>query len=158
MVQIQNYINGTYTNAVSNTWIDNYNPATGKVYSQIADSDDKDVEAAYQSANAAYGNWKTTPHEERFILLNRIAELIDKNNDALAEAESIDQGKPKWLAKNEIKRAAQNLDFLRLQLCSFRTKVTITKAILLTIHCANPLVWLVVSVLGIYLCICSLGK
>ena len=111
MVQIQNYINGAYTNAVSNTWIDNYNPATGKVYSQIADSDDKDVEAAYQSANAAYGNWKTTPHEERFILLNRIAELIDKNNDALAEAESIDQGKPKWLAKNEIKRAAQNFRF-----------------------------------------------
>ena len=111
MVQIQNYINGAYTNAVSNTWIDNYNPATGKVYSQIADSDDKDVEAAYQSAYAAYGNWKTTPHEERFILLNRIAELIDKNNDALAEAESIDQGKPKWLAKNEIKRAAQNFRF-----------------------------------------------
>ncbi len=111
MIQIQNYINGEYTNAVSNAWLDNYNPATGKVYSQIADSDDKDVEAAYQSANAAYDKWKTTSHEERFVILNRIAELIDKNNGALAEAESIDQGKPKWLAKNEIKRAGQNFRF-----------------------------------------------
>lgn len=111
MIQIQNYINGEYTNAASNAWLDNYNPSTGKVYSYIADSDEQDIELAYQSAAAAYGKWKTTPHEERFMILNRIAELIDLNNDALAEAESIDQGKPKWLAKNEIKRAGQNFRF-----------------------------------------------
>ncbi|MDI1235393.1 MAG: aldehyde dehydrogenase [bacterium] len=111
MIQIKNYINGEFTNAVGNSWLDNYNPATGKVYSHIADSDNEDVEQAYQSASAAYGKWKITPHEERFIILNRIAELIDLNNDALAEAESIDQGKPKWLAKNEIKRAGQNFRF-----------------------------------------------
>jgi aminomuconate-semialdehyde/2-hydroxymuconate-6-semialdehyde dehydrogenase len=111
MVQIQNFINGTYVDSVSKTRLDNYNPAKGEVYSYISDSDDQDVENAYKAASTAYPKWKLTSHEDRFKILNRIAELIDQNNDALAEAESIDQGKPKWLAKNEIKRAAQNFRF-----------------------------------------------
>ncbi len=111
MIKIQNFIDGVYKDAVENNWLDNYNPANGTVYSMIADSDDKDVELAYQAANKAYPNWKVSHLEDRFKILNRIAELIDLNNDALAEAESIDQGKPKWLAKNEIKRAAQNFRF-----------------------------------------------
>lgn len=108
---IRNYINGQYTDAVSHGVIDNYNPAKGIVYGTIPDSDEKDVEAAYKAAAEAWKSWRLTNIEDRFKILNRIAELIDSNNDNLAEAESIDQGKPKWLAKNEITRAGQNFRF-----------------------------------------------
>ncbi len=111
MIQIQNFINGQYIDAEGKTWLDNYNPSTGLIYSHLADSDERDIDNAFDAANSAFAKWKLATHEERFKVLNRIAELIDRDNDALAEAESIDQGKPKWLAKNEIKRAAQNFRF-----------------------------------------------
>jgi aminomuconate-semialdehyde/2-hydroxymuconate-6-semialdehyde dehydrogenase len=102
--------------------LDNYNPATGAVYSLIPDSDEADVDLAYTHANEAYKTWRLTSLEERFMVLNRIAELIDKNNDELALAESIDQGKPVWLAKNEITRSAQNFRFFATAAMQFASE------------------------------------
>ncbi len=122
MQKIQNYIDGKYTDSLSNEWIDNYNPSTGKVYSLIPNSNEKDIELAYQSANNAHKNWANTPAENRFKILNKIAELIDANNETLAKAESIDQGKPFWLAKNEITRAAQNFRFFATAAMQFASE------------------------------------
>ena len=108
MQRISNYINGALQSPIKSLYLDNYNPATGAVYSLIPDSDEADVDLAYTHASEAYKTWRLTSLEERFMVLNRIAELIDKNNDELALAESIDQGKPLWLAKNEMTRSAQN--------------------------------------------------
>ncbi len=110
-MKLDNYINGAYQAPLSNQYLDNVNPANGQVFSQVASSLAADVEAAYQAAAQAYPTWKTTAAEQKFKILNRIAELIDENNQKLAEAESQDQGKPIWLAKNEITRAAQNFRF-----------------------------------------------
>lgn len=111
MDKILNYIGGQLTEPVSKTYLDNFNPAKGEVYGLIPDSDSPDVEKAYQAALNAYPSWKAMPNEDRFKILNRIAELIDSNNEQLAKAESMDQGKPVWLAKNEITRAGQNFRF-----------------------------------------------
>ncbi len=122
MQQLQNYINGEMLAPSKGAYIDNYNPATGQVYSLIPDSDDQDVELAYQAANEAFKTWKLTSLEERFKLLNRIAELIDENNESLAIAESVDQGKPAWLAKNEITRAGQNFRFFATAAMQFASE------------------------------------
>ena len=122
MQQIQNFINGELRAPANGHYLDNYNPATGKVYSFIPDSDDQDVALAYQAAKTAYPSWKLTSLEDRFKILNRIAELIDENNDALALAESIDQGKPVWLAKNEITRAGQNFRFFATAAMQFASE------------------------------------
>lgn len=111
MKQILNYIDGTLVKPSKSIVLDNFNPALGEVYSSIPDSDEDDVEMAYQAANQAFPSWKKLSNEERFKILNRMAEIIDERNDELALAESIDQGKPVWLAKNEITRAAQNFRF-----------------------------------------------
>ncbi len=111
MEKIQNYIGGEMIAPLSAQYLDNFNPSTGAVYSLIPDSDGTDVELAYQKASAAFQAWKLTSNEERFKVLNRIAEGIDRNSEKLALAESIDQGKPLWLAKTEISRAAQNFRF-----------------------------------------------
>lgn len=112
MYKLQNYINGKLVEPVSKSYLDNYNPATGKVYSLIPDSDEKDVELAYQAAKTAFPLWSITPKEKRSQYLLKIAALIEKNLDKLSLAESTDNGKPLKLAKTvDIPRAAANFHF-----------------------------------------------
>jgi aminomuconate-semialdehyde/2-hydroxymuconate-6-semialdehyde dehydrogenase len=110
--KISNYIAGSLQAPLGGKYIDNINPATGEVYSQTPDSDITDIEEAVGAAKAAFPGWSTTPAEERFKVLNRIAELIDQNLDALALAETNDNGKPLWLSKRvDIPRASSNFRF-----------------------------------------------
>ena len=109
---LENYIGGNLIGPLSGKFIDNVNPATGEVFGQIPDSDKKDVEAAILTAKKAFPAWSVTPVEERFKILNRIAELIDENLDELAIAETNDNGKPLWLSKSvDIPRASANFRF-----------------------------------------------
>lgn len=112
MLKIQNYINGGLINPLSETYLDNFNPALGEVYSLIPDSDEKDVELAVEAAKKAFPIWSKTSHEERFEILMRLVRLIERDLDILAEAESMDNGKPVSLAKRvDIPRAASNFRF-----------------------------------------------
>ena len=112
MIHIKNYINGELTEPLNQEYLDNYNPATGKVYSYIPDSTEEDIEKAYQSAREAFPSWSKTTREERFRILNKIADLIEQNLEELAEAESQDNGKPVKLAqKVDIPRASSNIRF-----------------------------------------------
>ncbi|MTI40318.1 aldehyde dehydrogenase [Fulvivirga lutimaris] len=112
MQKIKNYINGELVEPISKSYLDNVNPSTGEVYSQIPDSDKEDVEIAVQSAKAAFKSWSETSITDRAKVMNRIADLIDKNHEKLAMAESVDNGKPLKLAKKvDIPRAAANMRF-----------------------------------------------
>jgi len=112
MEKILNYINGELIEPTNNSFLDNYNPSIGRVYSQIPDSDKKDIELAYKGANEAFVGWSNTPKEERSKILMRIADLIEENLESLALAESMDNGKPVKLAKHvDIPRAASNMRF-----------------------------------------------
>jgi len=111
MLKIQNYLDGRLSDAIDNQSIDNFNPSEGRVYGSIPNSNEKDVEKAVAAAEAAFPAWSVLSSEKRFKILNKIAELIDANIEELALAESMDQGKPLWLAKNEMNRAGQNMRF-----------------------------------------------
>ncbi len=112
MQHIKNYINGALVEPNAKQYLDNYNPATGKVYSYIPDSDATDVELAFAAADAAFAGWSVTPKDVRSQYLLKIASLIEQNLDKLALAESIDNGKPVSLAKSvDIPRAAANFHF-----------------------------------------------
>ncbi len=112
MQQIKNYINGALVAPVSGNYIDNYNPANGNVYSLIPDSDERDVAQATEAALAAFHTWSTTPKEERSRIMVKIADLIEANLERLAKAESVDNGKPVWLATQvDIPRASSNFRF-----------------------------------------------
>jgi len=107
-----NYINGELVGPISGSYLDNYNPSIGKVYSQIPDSNEKDVDLAYAAANEAFLGWSNTSKEERSKIMMRIADLIEENLQELAKAESMDNGKPVKLAKHvDIPRAASNMRF-----------------------------------------------
>ncbi len=121
--RIANYIGGSLQAPLNGKYIDNINPATGEVYSQTPDSDAKDVEEAVGAARIAFELWSTTPAEERFKVMNRIAELIDQNLDALALAETNDNGKPLWLSKRvDIPRASSNFRFFATGAMHFSTE------------------------------------
>ncbi len=109
---LENYIGGNLVASLSGNFIDNINPATGEVYGKIPDSNENDVKAAVEAAKKAFPSWSTTPVEEKFRILNRIAELIDRHLDELALAETNDNGKPLWLSKKvDIPRASANFRF-----------------------------------------------
>lgn len=110
--RIQNLINGELVDPISGAHLDNIEPATGKVYSHVPDSDERDVEHAVEAAERAFPQWSRTPASERSRLMLRIAEMIDRDLDALARAETIDNGKPLALSRSiDIPRAASNMRF-----------------------------------------------
>lgn len=112
MLTILNYINGQLVPPASDQWLENPEPATGLTYSLCPDSDAADVETAVQAAQSAFPLWSNMPTEKRAAIMYRIAALIERDNDLLAEAESRDQGKPVWLARQgEIPRARANMHF-----------------------------------------------
>ena len=112
MLHLLNYINGVLVPPASGQYLDNFNPALGEVYSLIPDSDERDVATAQAAAQAAFPAWSTMPKEKRSALLLKLSGLIQKNLDRLALAESVDQGKPVWLAKSvDIPRAVSNFHF-----------------------------------------------
>src|SRR6185503_19604245 len=127
MYRITNYIKGNLVEPQSGKYFDNINPAEGKVYSLIPDSDASDVALAAEAAKKAFHNWSTMPVSKRADLLVKIADLIDRDLDKLALAESIDQGKPVKLAKVvDIPRASANLRFYATASLHFSSEAHLT--------------------------------
>jgi aminomuconate-semialdehyde/2-hydroxymuconate-6-semialdehyde dehydrogenase len=112
MKKLHNYINGDLTEPISGKYLDNYDPSRGIVYAQIPDSDATDVELAVEAAKKAFPSWASMAAQKRSNYLLAIAEKIEEKEAMLAKAESVDNGKPLWLAKSvDIPRAASNFKF-----------------------------------------------
>ena len=111
-MRIQNYIDGKLVDPVAGNWLDNFQPSNGRVYGQIPDSDASDVAAAVEAAKRAFPEWSALSLDRRSEYLLRISNLIESQLNVLAEIESIDNGKPLWLARKvDIPRASSNFRF-----------------------------------------------
>lgn len=123
MEKLQNFINGTYLAPVGEQYIDNFEPATGKVYSLIPDSDEKDVELAVEAAEKAFPIWSKMSIEERSAILVRVSEGIQNRMDEFVAAESRDNGKPLSLAAHvDIPRAVSNFHFFATSIIHFASE------------------------------------
>ncbi len=119
----QNYINGVFQNAVNQEVIAIFEPATAEVFATIPNSDKADVALAWAAAKAAFPSWSATSLEERHDFLIKISNAILNRLDEFAEAESRDNGKPIWLAKQvDIPRAAQNFKFFASAIMQFASE------------------------------------
>ncbi len=128
--KIRNFIDGKFVEPVGGQYLDNIEPATGKPYSQVADSDSADVELAVAAAEKAFPAWSRTPAAERSRILLRIADLIERDLEKLARAESIDTGKPLALARNlDIPRAASNFRFFATAILHTESEAHITDGV-----------------------------
>ncbi len=120
---IKNYINGALVPALSGNYLENYNPATGKVYSFLPDSEAEDVEKAVEAAEAAFAKWSGIGLQKRFRILMRIADIIEQNMEEFAKAESTDTGKPLSMSSTvDIPRAVTNFRFFATAIVHFSTK------------------------------------
>ncbi|MEO8666035.1 MAG: aldehyde dehydrogenase [Ignavibacteria bacterium] len=127
MDKLKNYINGILTTPYSNNYINVHNPATGEVFTMIPDSNAEDVELAVQSAEKAFPKWSRLSSEERSYYLLKIAELIKKNLERFAVAETNDNGKPLWLSKLvDIPRAIKNFEFFATSIIHFSSEAHMT--------------------------------
>src|SRR5216110_696151 len=110
--KIQNFIDGEFVEPLDGKYLDNIEPATGKPYAIVPDSEARDVELAVTAAERAFPTWSKTSAADRSRILLRIADLIERDLEKLARAESIDTGKPLSLARSlDIPRAASNFRF-----------------------------------------------
>ena len=59
MEKLQNFIDGKFCDPAKGQYIDNYEPATGKVYCLIPNSTEEDVELAVKAAEMDVELWPT---------------------------------------------------------------------------------------------------
>ncbi len=121
--KMTNYIAGAGQAPVHGAYLDNVEPATGRIYSLVPDSDDADLELAVSAAERAWSSWKAQPLEARARVLNAIADGIERRLPELARAEAVDNGKPLSLARTlDIPRAAANFRFFAAALTQFASE------------------------------------
>ncbi len=89
-------IGGRWVDAAAGKSFDDLNPATGEVLAKVAEADREDVNRAVAAARAAFeeGPWARMSGGERGKILLRIADLLEREADAIARLESQDNGRP----------------------------------------------------------------
>jgi aldehyde dehydrogenase (NAD+) len=94
-------INGQWVNSASGKTFPTINPATAEVITQVSEADAADVDKAVAAARAAFdkGPWRKMTAPQRSRLMNKFADLVEKNGDELAQLEAIDNGKPYHVAR-----------------------------------------------------------
>jgi aldehyde dehydrogenase (NAD+) len=89
-------INNEWVDSVSGKTFATINPATAEEICQVAEADAADVDKAVHAARVAFetGPWRQATASQRGLLLHRLADLIEKHADELAQLEALDNGKP----------------------------------------------------------------
>lgn len=96
-----NLIAGKWVAAASGKTFEVFNPADASVIARVPDSEKEDINRAVASARKAFesGPWRRMTPSERGKLVWRIGDLILEHADELAEIESLDNGKPRAVAR-----------------------------------------------------------
>lgn len=90
----QMLIDGHWSAGSAGTFVD-LNPVTEEVLTHVASASAEDVDRAVASARAQLdGEWAAMPGAARGRILSRVADLIERDADRLAELEALDVGKP----------------------------------------------------------------
>lgn len=88
-----NYIGGEFVPPVKGQYFDNVSPVNGEVFCEVPRSTAEDIELALDAAHAAAPAWGKTSVTERSNLLLKIADRLEAHLEALAVAETWDNGK-----------------------------------------------------------------
>ena len=96
-----NLIGGKWVPAASGKAFDVFNPADASIIARVPDSEREDISRAVAAARRAFdsGPWRRMTPSERGRLVWRIGDLILEHADELAELESLDNGKPRAVAR-----------------------------------------------------------
>lgn len=108
------YIGGRWCDAADGGTFETLDPGDGRILARVALGIGADVDAAVAAADRAFhaSGWADLPANDRAVLLHRLADLVDKRRDILAQIESLDVGKPFAHARDgDIPNVAQTLRY-----------------------------------------------
>ncbi|CAJ0633861.1 182_t:CDS:10 [Entrophospora sp. SA101] len=103
---------GEFLSLKEESYIDSYNPSTGKVHAKIPDSSKQEIDQAVHAAQKAFLKWSKTSVQIRSKIMYKIADLLEARLNEFAEAEVQDQGKTITFATNvDINRSIYNFRY-----------------------------------------------
>ena len=107
------FINGQWVNSSNKACFEVFNPATGEKITDVQKASQDDLMKAVQAAQKAYTNiWGTMNPYQRSLYLHKVAEVIEKNLDFIAQVETDDVGKPIFESKNiDVLSAVQTMHY-----------------------------------------------
>jgi len=88
------WIGGEFVPSALGRYFENPTPVTGETFCEVARGTAEDVERALDAAHSAAPAWGRTSAAERAAVLNKIANRMAENLEALAVAETWENGKP----------------------------------------------------------------
>lgn len=100
--RIPNWINGQEIQPENDTWLDKFNPHSGELLCQVADSSVADTQRAIAAAGKAFPAWSETTPVKRGQMLGDIVAAMKRRADELAECIAVETGKPPQDAKGEV--------------------------------------------------------
>jgi malonate-semialdehyde dehydrogenase (acetylating)/methylmalonate-semialdehyde dehydrogenase len=109
--QIGHYIGGAAIDPTSGRFKEVFNPATGQVTGAVALASIEEVDAAVQSAKAAFAAWSETAPLKRARILFKFKELLNKHHDELAMLITREHGKVFTDAQGEVVRGIEVVEF-----------------------------------------------
>ena len=89
-----NYIGGDWVPPVKGQYFENVSPVNSQVFCEVARGTAEDIELALDAAHAAAPAWGQTSSTDRSNILLQIADRMEANLEALAVAETWENGKP----------------------------------------------------------------
>ena len=97
-------VGGEWVSANSGGVMDVLNPATSEILTRVAKADETDVDRVVSAASSAFENpgWRWMPANERGHLLYKMAELIAERAADIAQAETLNVGKPLFQAEDDV--------------------------------------------------------
>lgn len=108
---INHWIDGEAVATMPERTSDVYNPSTGAVSDQVALASQADVDAAVQSAKAAFPAWRDMPVTRRQRIMFAFRELLEQHRDDLAQLVSSEHGKTLADAAGEVQRGIEVVEF-----------------------------------------------
>ncbi|CAI2174935.1 11192_t:CDS:2 [Funneliformis geosporum] len=96
------FINNEFIDAIDGKRFETINPSTGKPITTVAEAFAKDVDKAVDAATEAFDKvWKNVQPSERGRLLNKLADLMERDLEEIAAIESLNNGKAFSVAKRD---------------------------------------------------------
>src|SRR3954453_13792304 len=109
VTQHKNFIGGEWVASSSGETMEVLNPATGEVIAEVPRSTAEDVDRAVEGAKGAFQEGRDKTPRDRMELLLKLAHRIDEHAEELWHFGSLNVGKPKSIAVDEMPFSADNL-------------------------------------------------
>lgn len=134
-MNLGHYIDNKWTEGYGEEFISS-NPASGMLNWSGREATDQEVQAAIESAASAFPTWSSLSFEKRWSYLKSFEESLIKQKEIVAEAISLETGKPWWESLSEVDSMIHKISITRqayLERCVER-KTTLEEGTLLTYH------------------------